>query len=91
MNQEPHWTRSDFISIESLSREEIEIVLSMAKSFKKTMSRSQKKLPSLRGKQIVNLFLEPSTRTRIAFEAAATRLSADVINLTGSSSSAVSR
>lgn len=89
MNPEPHWTRSDFISIESLSKDEIEIVLSMAKSFKKTMSRSQKKLPSLRGKQIVNLFLEPSTRTRIAFEAAANRLSADVINLNDSSSSTV--
>ena len=87
MNQEISWNKRDFIAIEALSVEEIEIVLSVARAFKKALGRSQKKLPSLRGKQIVNLFQEPSTRTRIAFETAATRLSADVINLDGGSSS----
>lgn len=88
MNQEIAWKQRNFIAIEALSVEEIEIVLSVARAFKKALSRSQKKLPSLRGKQIVNLFQEPSTRTRVAFETAATRLSADVINLDGGSSSA---
>lgn len=83
------WDRKDLISIEDLTSAEIEIILSTAEAFKKTMSRSQKKLPSLRGKQILNLFLEPSTRTRVAFETAATRLSADVIDMQGSSSSTV--
>ncbi len=86
---ETTWTHPDLLGIESLSREEIELMLEVARSFKQTMSRSQKKLPTLRGKTIINLFLEPSTRTRVAFEAAATRLSADVIYMQGDSSSTV--
>jgi aspartate carbamoyltransferase catalytic subunit len=85
----PHWTRQNLIGIEELSKDEIDIIHSTARAFKRTMGRSQKKLPSLRGKQIVNLFLEPSTRTRIAFETAAVRLSADVVLLEGSRSSTV--
>lgn len=83
------WDRKDLVSIEDLSSAELEILLTMSEAFKQTMGRSQKKLPSLRGKQVLNLFLEPSTRTRVAFETAATRLSADVIDMQGSSSSTV--
>lgn len=86
---EPTWKRQNLIGIEELTAEEINIIHSTARAFKQTMGRSQKKLPSLRGKQIVNLFLEPSTRTRIAFETAAIRLSADVVLLEGSRSSTV--
>lgn len=81
------WKRKDFIAIEDLSVEEIEQVLSVAAAFKRTLGRSHKKLPALRGKTVVNLFLEPSTRTRVAFEMAAKRLSADVISLDMASSS----
>ncbi len=87
MKKEFKWSRKDLLTIESLSKEELETIFSVANSFKNTLKRSQKKLPSLRGKTIVNLFLEPSTRTRIAFEIAAKRLSADVISITSSASS----
>ena len=83
------WDRKDLVAIEDLTAAELEILLTMSEAFKQTMGRSQKKLPSLRGKQVLNLFLEPSTRTRVAFETAATRLSADVIDMQGSSSSTV--
>ena len=83
------WDKKDLVSIENLTAAELEILLTMSEAFKQTMGRSQKKLPSLRGKQVLNLFLEPSTRTRVAFETAATRLSADVIDMQGSSSSTV--
>ena len=72
------WTRKDLITIEDLDLWEIEMIHRLAGQFKETLGRSQKKLPSLRGKTILNLFIEPSTRTRIAFEIAAKRLSADV-------------
>jgi aspartate carbamoyltransferase catalytic subunit len=84
-----HWTRKDLLGIEDLSREELECVFGTAEQFKATLGRTVKKLPSLRGRTIVNLFLEPSTRTRVAFEIAASRLSADVISISGSSSSLV--
>ena len=87
MKKASNWTRKDLLSIESLSLEELETIFSVADSFKRTLKRSQKKLPSLRGKTIVNLFLEPSTRTRVAFEIAAKRLSADVITITSNVSS----
>lgn len=83
------WARKDLVAIEDLSREEIDLVHSLATSFKQTLERKQKKLPSLRGKTIVNLFMEPSTRTRVAFEIAAKRLSADVITITQAASSIV--
>lgn len=78
MQAEDHWRRKDLIGIEELSRSEIEMVHALAAQFKQTLGRSQKKLPTLRGKTILNLFVEPSTRTRMAFEIAAKRLSADV-------------
>lgn len=84
-----NWKRKDLIGLEDLSRDEIEIILSTARSFKTTIDRSRKKVPALRGKTIVNLFLEPSTRTRVAFEIAAKRLSADVVTIQGSTSSQV--
>jgi aspartate carbamoyltransferase catalytic subunit len=81
------WNRKDLIAIKDLSSEEIEKIFKVTAALKRTMGRSVKKLPALRGKTIVNLFLEPSTRTRIAFEVAATRLSADVISLDMAASS----
>ena len=83
------WTRNHLIGIEDLTDSEINIILETASSFKKTMLRSNKKLPTLRGRTIVNFFMEPSTRTRMAFEVAAGNLSADVITITGSASSLV--
>ena len=83
------WTRQHLIGIEELSADEINIILATATSFKQTMQRSNKKLPTLRGRSIVNFFMEPSTRTRMAFEVAAGNLSADVITITGDASSLV--
>ncbi len=83
------WTRKDLIDIESLSLDEIELIFATAKAFKATLERSVKKVPSLRGRTVVNLFMEPSTRTRTAFEIAAKRLSADVISISGNASSLV--
>lgn len=83
------WTRKDLTGIEDLKPGELETIFQHAENFKGTLTRSNKKLPSLRGRTIVNLFMEPSTRTRIAFEIAATRLSADVITITGNASSLV--
>jgi len=73
--------------LEDLSQEEIELILSTAESFKEVSTREIKKVPALRGQTVVNLFYEPSTRTRVSFEVAAKRLSADVINITAQESS----
>lgn len=81
------WTKHDLLDLKSLTKEEIEMVLETAKSFKQVSSREVKKVPALRGKTIVSLFMEPSTRTRGSFELAAKRLSADTINMSGSGSS----
>jgi aspartate carbamoyltransferase catalytic subunit len=81
------WNRRHLITIEELSRDEIEQILATAAAFRKILGRTVKKVPALRGKTIVNLFLEPSTRTRLAFDMAAKRLSADVISFDASSSS----
>jgi aspartate carbamoyltransferase catalytic subunit len=81
------WQKKDLLGIEDLSREEIELILSTAESFKEVTTREIKKVPALRGKTVVNLFYEPSTRTRVSFEVAAKRLSADVINIATESSS----
>jgi len=81
------WTRKDFISLRELSREELLTVLDTAKAFKGVGERNLKKVPALRGKTMVNLFVEPSTRTRMSFELAAKRLSADVVNMEVSTSS----
>jgi aspartate carbamoyltransferase catalytic subunit len=81
------WQRSHLLDIESLSPEEIITVLETARAFKAVGERAIKKTPALRGKTVVNLFIEPSTRTRISFELAALRLSADIINFTAEASS----
>ncbi len=75
------WAKKDLLGLEYLSREEIEVILYTAQSFKEVTTRQIKKVPALRGKTVVNLFYEPSTRTRASFELAAKRLSADVINI----------
>ncbi len=79
----------DLNSIKDLNREEISLILDTAKSLKEVATRDIKKVPTLRGKTIVNFFFEPSTRTRTSFELAAKRRSADVINVSASISSIV--
>jgi len=75
------WTRKDLLALEELSEKEIRLVLETAYSFKEISARPIKKVPTLRGKTVVNLFFEPSTRTRVSFELAAKRLSADAMNI----------
>jgi len=77
------------IDIQDLTAEDITLILDTADSFKEVNERRIKKLPTLRGRTIVNLFLEPSTRTRTSFEIAAKRLSADGINFSASTSATV--
>lgn len=79
----------NLLGIKDLSPEEINLILDTASSFKDVLKRDIKKVPPLRGKTVVNLFFEPSTRTRISFELAAKRLSADVINFSVPTSSVV--
>jgi aspartate carbamoyltransferase catalytic subunit len=81
------WTRKHLLEIESLSPGEIVTVLDTARAFKAVGERAIKKAPALRGKTVVNLFVEPSTRTRISFELAEQRLSADIINFPAEASS----
>ncbi|MFA5356268.1 MAG: aspartate carbamoyltransferase catalytic subunit [Candidatus Omnitrophota bacterium] len=81
------WTRKDLLGLRELSREEIGLILSTAESFKEVSTREIKKVPALRGRTVVNMFYEPSTRTRVSFEIAAKRLSADVINIASETSS----
>jgi aspartate carbamoyltransferase catalytic subunit len=81
------WNRKHLLDIESLTVAEIDIVHATARAFKAVGERAIKKVPALRGKTVVNLFIEPSTRTRISFELAALRLTADIINFSAESSS----
>jgi aspartate carbamoyltransferase catalytic subunit len=76
------------IALRDLSKEDIELLISTAENMREINSRDIKKVPTLRGKTIINLFYEASTRTRTSFEIAAKRLSADTVNITPSSSSA---
>ncbi len=85
--KEMSWNRKHLLDIESLTPEEIITVLDTARAFKAVGERAIKKVPALRGKTVVNLFIEPSTRTRISFELAAQRLTADVINFSAEASS----
>lgn len=87
MTKNLNWTRKDLLGLAELSRDEIELLLATTESFKEVISREIKKVPTLRGRTVVNLFYEPSTRTRVSFEIAAKRLSADVINIATDSSS----
>ncbi len=79
--------RKHLLGLEDMSREEIELILQTAEGFKEIFTRSIKKVPTLRGKTVANLFFENSTRTRTSFELAAKRLSADVVSLSVSTSS----
>jgi aspartate carbamoyltransferase catalytic subunit len=83
------WTKKDLIGIEDLNRDELEIIFELASEFRAKMDAKDPTLPSLKGKTVVNLFMEPSTRTRVAFEMAATRLQADVITISQGASSLV--
>lgn len=82
-----NWTRKDLLSLSDLSAEEIVFILDAAAEFKDVGRRRLKKVPSLRGKTLVNFFVEASTRTRTSFELAGVRLSADVVNITAGASS----
>lgn len=82
-------TTKDLLGIKELSPEEINLILDTAAGFKDVLGRDIKKVPTLRGRTAVNLFFEPSTRTRTSFELAAKRLSTDVINFSVPMSSVV--
>ena len=81
------WTKKDLLDLYDLSAEEITTILDTAAEFKKVSQRNVKKVPALRGKTVVNFFVEPSTRTRVSFELAEQRLSADIVNMSPDSSS----
>jgi len=81
------WTRKDLLGIADLERGEIEHVLDTAESFREVSDRPIKKVPTLRGRSVINLFFEPSTRTRSSFELAEKRLSSDSLNISTSGSS----
>jgi len=80
-------SQKHLLGLENLQKSDIELLLETAESFKEIIDRDVKKVPTLRGKAIVNLFYEPSTRTRTSFELAGKYLSADTINFTSSASS----
>jgi len=79
--------RKDLLGIQDLNRDEIVEILDTAESFQEVSTRPIKKVPTLRGKTVINLFFEASTRTRTSFEIAGKRLSADVVNISSSTSS----
>jgi len=87
MAKKINWNKKHLLGLEELSAEEIGLILDQAESFREISERPIKKVPALRGKTVVNLFFEPSTRTRTSFELAAKRLSADTISVAASSSS----
>ncbi len=84
----PEFKHKDIIALRDLTRGDMELLLKTAESMREINSREIKKVPTLRGKTIINLFYESSTRTRTSFEIAGKRLSADTVNITPSSSSA---
>ena len=81
------FARKDLLGIQDLSSEEIEHILDVAEQFRELNLRTLKKVPTLRGKSVIHLFMEPSTRTKVSFDVAAKRLSADTFSISGSSSS----
>src|SRR4051794_5236435 len=84
---EPWVGRRHVLDLDDFSRDEIEVVFQTADEMKEVLSRPIPRLPPLRGRSVVNLFYEPSTRTRVSFEVSAKNLGADVINVTASGSS----
>ena len=89
MNSAYTFTHKHILGIDHLSPDDIHFILNTAESFKEISFRAIKKVPTLRGNTIVNIFFEPSTRTRLSFEIAAKRMSADTFNIAASTSSAV--
>lgn len=87
MIQKTTWKRKDLLGLEELSAHEINLILDTAESFKEVSTRNIKKVPVLRGKVVVTMFVEPSTRTRTSFSLAAKRLNADIVDFSASSSS----
>src|SRR5262249_61812444 len=83
----PEFHRRHLLGTEGLSASELTTILDLGERFLEIADRPIKKVPTLRGKTVINLFLEPSTRTRTSFEIAAKRLSADAVNISGSGSS----
>ncbi len=81
------WNRKDLLGLEGMSREELGHILDMASSMKEISERTIKKVPTLRGKTVIYAFFEASTRTRVSFEIAGKRLSADTVNISSSGSS----
>jgi aspartate carbamoyltransferase catalytic subunit len=82
-----HFTQKHILGIHHLSADDIQFILTTAESFKEISTRKIKKVPTLRGQTIIHLFFEPSTRTRLSFEIAAKRMSADTFNISASTSS----
>ena len=89
MSRELSLKGRDILALEDFSAEEIRLILSTAREMKNIVGRDIKKVPALRGKSIVTLFYEPSTRTRTSFELAGKYLGADVVNITSGTSSIV--
>lgn len=87
MSETVAFSRRHILGIEDMSQDELLFLLDTAESFREISEREVKKVPTLRGKTVVNLFYEPSTRTRTSFEIAAKRLSAEAINITAAASS----
>jgi aspartate carbamoyltransferase catalytic subunit len=84
---QPTWTRKHLLGLDELSADELRFILDTADSFKEVSTRSVKKVPALRGRVVVNAFWEDSTRTRVSFQLAAQRLSADIVDFSEKSSS----
>lgn len=89
LNGKRRFPHRHLLDIEHLTAEDIWIILGVAEAMREVSTRTIKKVPTLRGKTIVNMFMEPSTRTRTSFEVAGKRLSADTFNVGGPSSSSV--
>lgn len=89
MSVEHKFSHRHLLGLADLSAADIDVVLKTADSFKEISQRSIKKVPTLRGKTVINLFFEPSTRTRLSFEIAAKRMSADTFNISSAASSTV--
>ena len=88
MESDYRFQHKHILGVEELSAQDITFILNAAGSFKEISQRSIKKVPTLRGKTVIHLFFEPSTRTRLSFEIAAKRMSADTFNISASTSSA---
>ena len=86
MTSDYRFAHRHILCLDDLSPGDIEYILKISKSLKEISTRSIKKVPTLRGKTIINLFFEPSTRTRLSFEIAAKRMSADTFNIAAAAS-----